>query len=552
MSHKTTTKRHRRGPSQRKGTGQDKLAQLVDYVNHQILAKSPAGSVEVKGDGNLQQSSALTQGMLQILNDIYADPAKIGAKNLVDWFMTNGGKEPRRRYQAEVVNHFCHSGELRELESNNINLSPTKSCLIDDRTSNGIVSTRLGLRKPLTPYEMYTRLVEKRFHEPPSTGGPGKPNADRRLVFIMNPDRRALVGIMTTLLGYQRNALVHFLYSYVAFQPYIGVISKPQGLVTKELSFHLPFYSWKLTQHEPRDIRFRRDGSPLRKVHNMSCLRGNSPTTPTTDHLCQAQIAVCITPMDGGIWTGYCFVDTYFQPEDERQCVEDYCDRGLQVDPFTTGKHDADMPILNPDDYFLVSLQHQLVVFKDEWMNTAKRFKERIDEFDFALASKESQQPLAWLRHARHHMQTRYGRQSMVSIEQTFSEAMNCLKELYNIRTLCDEHERTLNLHNIDEQYRISRMQAEVAESTQVLSCFLLYVVSPITLAAAILSMQEEAIPDFLGPTKLSFFLLTPMLILLVSLVARLVQHWDKVQLYMSHPGNWVQARQRNVNAGIV
>ncbi|EWZ85867.1 uncharacterized protein FOBCDRAFT_280060 [Fusarium oxysporum Fo47] len=262
--------------------------------------------------------------------------------------------------------------------------------------------------------------------------------------------------------------------------------------------------------------------------------------------------------MGDGIWTGYCFVDTYFQSEDERQCVEDYCDRGMQVDPFTTGKHDADMPILNPDDYFLISLQHQLVVFKDEWMNTAQRFKERVetyvDEFDFALASKESQQPLAWLRHARRkltelvvclettidcwdnftypdHMQTRYGRQSMVSIEQTFAE---------------------LNLHNIDEQYRISRMQAQVAESTQVLSCFLLYVVSPITLAAAILSMQEEAIPDFLGPTKLSFFLLTPMLILLVSLVARLVQHWDKVQLYMSHPGNWVQGRKRDVNLGIV
>ncbi|KAF5561964.1 hypothetical protein FPHYL_5904 [Fusarium phyllophilum] len=516
-------RRHRRGPLRSKGTSQDKQAQLVDYIINHILAKSAAGSVGVQEDGNVQQSSELTQGMIKILNDVYADPGKIGAKNLIDWFMTNGGKEPRRRYQAEVVNHFCHSNELQELQSNSSsssssssssNISTRKLCLIDDRTVNGIASTSNGNRTPLTSHGMYVRLMEK-----------------------------------------------------------------PQGLVTNELSFHLPFYSWQLTQHEPRDIRMRRDGSPLRKVHNMSCLRGSSPTVPTIDYLCQAQIAICITPMDGGIWTGYCFADTYFQPEDERQCVEDYCDRGMQVDPFTTGKHDADMPILNPDDYFLISLQHQLVVFKDEWMNTAKRFKERVetyvDEFDFALASKESQQPLAWLRHARRkltelvvclettidcwdnftypdHMQTRYGRQSMVSIEQTFAEVRNCLKELYNIRTLCDEHERTLNLHNIDEQYRISRMQAQVAESTQVLSCFLLYVVSPITLAAAILSMQEEAIPDFLGPTKLSFFLLTPMLILLVSLVARLVQHWDKVQLYMSHPGNWVQARKRNINNGIV
>ncbi|EMT71492.1 hypothetical protein FOC4_g10009995 [Fusarium odoratissimum] len=63
--------------------------------------------------------------MLKILNDIYADPEKIGAKSLVGWFMTNGGKEPRRR------------------------------------TSNGIVSTSNGDRKPLTSHGMYIRLVEK-------------------------------------------------------------------------------------------------------------------------------------------------------------------------------------------------------------------------------------------------------------------------------------------------------------------------------------------------------------------------------------------------------
>ncbi|ENH75479.1 hypothetical protein FOC1_g10005451 [Fusarium oxysporum f. sp. cubense race 1] len=198
--------------------------------------------------------------MLEILNDIYANPAKVGARDLVGWFMTNGGKEPRRRYQAEVVNHFCHSSELQELQSNSSNLSSRS--------------------------------------------------------FIMNPDSHALVSVMATAPRYQKNALIHFLYSYIASQPYIGVLSK-------------------------------------------------------------------------------------------------------------------------------------------------------VDGFEFALASKESQQPLAWLRHARRkltelvvclettidcwdnftypdHMQTRYGRQSMVSIEQTFAEVRNCLKELYNIRTLCDEHERTV------------------------------------------------------------------------------------------------------------
>jgi hypothetical protein len=154
MSNKTTAKRHKHGPLKRKARSHDKLVQLVDYINNRILAKSAAESEGVKDPGNLQQSSELTQGMLEILNDIYANSEKIGAKNLVDWFMTNGGKEPRHRYQAEVVNHFCHSNELQELQSNSSNLSSRKSCLIDDRTSN-------GNQKPLTSHGMYARLVEK-------------------------------------------------------------------------------------------------------------------------------------------------------------------------------------------------------------------------------------------------------------------------------------------------------------------------------------------------------------------------------------------------------
>jgi len=135
--------------------------QLVDFINNQILAKRSADSEGPKDHSSAGKSSELTIEMLDILNDIYANPTRVGARDLVDWFITNGGKEPRRRYQAEVVNHFCHSGELRELQSNSANLSSTKSCLIDDRVNDGQVSATIGLRKSLTPHEMYTRLVEK-------------------------------------------------------------------------------------------------------------------------------------------------------------------------------------------------------------------------------------------------------------------------------------------------------------------------------------------------------------------------------------------------------
>ncbi|CVK95880.1 uncharacterized protein FMAN_13803 [Fusarium mangiferae] len=182
MSKKTITRRHSYGPLKRKAGSHDKLPQMVDYTNHPTLAKRATESEGVKDGGNLQRSSELTQGMLKILNDRYADPGKIGAKTLVDWFMTRGGKEPRRKYQAEVVNNFCHSNELQELRSNSSNISSRKSCLIDDRTVNGTTPTSNGNRKPLTSHGMYVRLVEKRFHEPPSNGGIKKPNTDHRLL----------------------------------------------------------------------------------------------------------------------------------------------------------------------------------------------------------------------------------------------------------------------------------------------------------------------------------------------------------------------------------
>ncbi|KAF4450786.1 hypothetical protein F53441_6118 [Fusarium austroafricanum] len=574
-----TTKRHHR-TLLKKGREKKtyKVTQQTGYANAWLLTQCAAEDKKDQDHEKLQQTTDLPQAELECLNKAYIDLENLGDRDLVDRFMTRGGNEPRRMYQADMVNLFCHSAEIQELQSNSSSISLRKACLVDDRTNNGTVSMGLGDRKPLTPREMYVKLMEKRFHGLPTTDEPKKLNADRRLVFITDLDSHALVSLMATAPTDHTKALTHFFYSYIAFHPYIGVLSKPSGLATFAFSFHLPFYSWTCAQHEPRDVRLKRDGIPLRKVHDMSFLGGNSQmAAPKVDYLCQVQIAVCIARTDDKIWTGYCLVDTYCQPGDQKQRVEDYCDSDFQFDPFTDGKHDANLPILNPGDYFLASLECQLLVFKNEWMKTAQTFKQKVeayvDEFKFvhgesgSLASRDSQQPLVWLRQTRRkltqlvvclettidcwdnftypdRLQTVYGRQSLVAVRQTFMETKNCLKELYNIRTLCDEHEKALNLHSIDEQYRLSRLQAQVAESTQALSCFLLYVLSPITLAAAILSMQEKAIPGFLGPNKLSLFLLAPMLMLFLFLVSSLVQYWKKIQLYISHSLSQLSARE--------
>jgi len=44
------------------------------------------------------------------------------------------------------------------------------------------------------------------------------------------------------------------------------------------------------------------------------------------------------------------------------------------------------------------------------------------------------------------------------------------------------------------------------------------------------LSMQEKAIPSILGPNKLSFVVLAPVLGVIVALVARVIHSWDSIQ----------------------
>ena len=119
----------------------------------------------------------------------------------------------------------------------------------------------------------------------------------------------------------------------------------------------------------------------------MQFLRGeSSDTTSEVDYLCEGQISGLITAIHRRIWTGYCFVDTYYQPENDKQRVENYCktdldEDGLQRDPFTNGECDSNIPILDPGDYFLTALDAQLRVFKDEWTDTADQFGARVKDY---------------------------------------------------------------------------------------------------------------------------------------------------------------------------
>ncbi|CAG7566116.1 unnamed protein product [Fusarium equiseti] len=458
-------------------------------------------------------------------NTPYLDVEDSDEEDYVEAFMTKNGTSPRPLCQAETVKTFCHSETLQELISNSPKLPTRKLCLVDDMAIDGLSSTRRA------------------------------------------PDMQVV-------------PLTDFFYYYTSFRPHIRFSEKPRGYLNFSPQFHLPFYSWRCTDQVPKDNRRKADGSPLREVFDVRFLRGKaSETAYKVDYLCEGQLSVLITAVDQRTYTGYCFVDTYYQPESRRPAVGDYCmsdmsEDSLQTDPFFDGRHDSNMPILDPAEYFFTVLEYQLGVFRNEWTNTvfqiANRVQDYIAKFPYSppelqsSLSKETQESTVWLRLTRNTLiklitslestihcwdnhtskeqsSTLQENRCLESIRETFLDLKIRLFELQNVLRQCDEHERALNLDNIDAQKQVSHLQTTSAISNQTATNFLLHIISPITVAAAMLSMQEKAIPSILGPNKLSFFVLAPILIIFAAAVARLIQSWDRI---LPGLGQWLKRNE--------
>lgn len=103
------------------------------------------------------------------------------------------------------------------------------------------------------------------------------------------------------------------------------------------------------------------------------------PEDGAKDYLHQAQISVMITGIDDWFWTGYCFADTHFKADGHNESVEHYANQRTQMDPFSCGKGDINLPIWLPRHYFLRTLSSRMEQVKQEWNNTVFQLFQQID-----------------------------------------------------------------------------------------------------------------------------------------------------------------------------
>lgn len=158
-----------------------------------------------------------------------------------------------------------------------------------------------------------------------------------------------------------------------------------EGLSTFELEFHIPFYAWRRCDRPIQDSRQKADGEPLRRTKQLAFL--SMPTSKSDidsfDYLYEAQISCTVTGLDNKRWVAYFFIDTYFENSTEKESVlyyEEQRRHGMHGDPLTAGRHDAEMPIWTPREYFLRVLETRTDQIKREWDSVVSKVQRSVEQ----------------------------------------------------------------------------------------------------------------------------------------------------------------------------
>ncbi|KAI8669666.1 hypothetical protein NCS57_00782300 [Fusarium keratoplasticum] len=501
--------------------------------------------------------------------------------------MTESGAANRIMPEVELVAGFCPGDTLKELESGSSSVPQATIALLDDRTNDGTNSISRGYLGPLNAHQLYLELKKDRFHFEKDKSQNQLPahqlNADRRLLFITDLDYWSMMALVSTLSIHQAKALRDSLYRHLAFRGFLGSTYPPSGFSTFQLAFDLPYYAFRVApcHSPPRDPRKRKSAASdtLRNVTDLSFLvrKPRSPLPPTTKaYLCETQTTVLISGSDPWRWVAYCFVDTYFESEDKRESVDAY-DEEVEIDdeshvlfrpdPFTTAESDANLPVLNPREYFLIVLESRLRQARDEWHTLATNMGDSINEYintcpitmtdppspppDDPLAVRQSR---GWavrtkklLRPLIQKLAATINQLDSLKSDETFAtlagraprfisqignhtkRLRGSLEDLENLCKACDDYNDDLSFYLSHEGTRDARTQAKMASFAQNMTFLIVGLLSPIAVAAGVLSMHQQAIPAPLGPNARSFFGLIIILMVAVWSTIGIMVHWKRI-----------------------
>ncbi|KAH9203700.1 hypothetical protein DL95DRAFT_472141 [Leptodontidium sp. 2 PMI_412] len=479
---------------------------------------------------------------------------------------------------VEVLGDFCRGISFEDVKKGFGTAGSQKTVWLDDRTSfpdlEGSGETR-KYENPLTATGALRALDQPRFNHETLH------DAARRLVYVEDLSPAVIYALAATASSIEVCAIRNAIYNHLAFEPCIAVKIPSAGFRTFQLELHLPFFILRKSP-PPEKPHDKVNKKPDRGWTDLSFLKlhsfdsdAHSSEPNEVWSLQEAQISCVVTGTDDWRWTGYGFVDAEVDG-----LLAELSELEMSFDHVAAGEIEAKHPIRRPRDYWVkvfeirvgkVTQQYQYMIHKLELAvkqymdihpstlsqrpgNARDRTTEMKAAFDWALKMMSVlQRPhdvlLATVReweafnsqdgdigyfydpdaddsedegdigcftdsHADALMRAIEARyRSMQNIKKCFLQLEKYHGSIVALSKKCSNYQEALKL-------RLTLDKKEAADKSEFTSLFTLLFLYPVALAAAIFSMQQEAIPFQQSPKS---FMLTVLILMIMVYVTQLL-----------------------------
>ena len=329
----------------------------------------------------------------------------------------------------------------------------------------------------------------------------------------------------------------------------IGI--KTSGIPTYQLDFHLSFFAMRtdVLHTQQKNIK------PHRKWIDLSFLAHllPEPAEPGDMGLYPAQVSFTICGTSIRQYVGYGFEDAEFDPDREFGGGE-FSLKEFHADQMTRGKQDANLPIWDPREYFLLNLKHRVEQMCEEWERVEHNFGE-------ALKARASQ-PLAFHRG----MLEVFGTllpvlEDTIEMWQDFLGANGDHGYFSNSTPKSDASNFGNMLHSIDKEFlkltryyrALSRMQnrcekaetslgAQMMQQNNYMAVLMVQYIGPLSLVTSFFSIEKPVVK--FERNLVSFLGLNLVLIVLVHVVRLVVEG----NMYRPHWWDTIATRARRTS----
>lgn len=141
-----------------------------------------------------------------------------------------------------------------------------------------------------------------------------------------------------------------------------------------------------------RDSRQNSSGKPLRNAFDASFLMKSSSGSDAEDkraYVYESQMSFMVTGYNKSIWAAYGLVDTYHHAVGDlrdKDSIQHYVDDfnegdGVNWDPLSAGTHDAECPVWDPREYFLLLLNARAQQVAEEWLKLVSILRQNIEDY---------------------------------------------------------------------------------------------------------------------------------------------------------------------------